>query len=248
MSARAKSYPVTDEIRRAVADPDIRRRIVAATGISYRDVTTLNGTFPTTSALVPAIAEALGLPVPEPVDVKAGRHTKTDAKRDEPKERIATGAESFPVQALVLELAARGVIEAGKLRLPVLEPENIPRPKTRADCERGPRPCPWWRCRFHLWRTDSVDRAGRRHYAGGDAGDEVRPTGVESCALDTADLGEHSRDDVAERMGLRKERVRQIEEETVSHVKRLLVARGVDGPSAANQNSETYSLRLKGPK
>lgn len=59
--------------------------------------------------------------------------------------------------------------------LPLLTP-----PITRGDCEEGPRPCPWTFCRYHLGQ-------GRD----------------ETCALDVAERGPHTRDVVAELLGIR---------------------------------------------
>jgi hypothetical protein len=67
-------------------------------------------------------------------------------------------------------------------------------PRTRADCLGGPRPCPWRACRFNL-------------------GPDVRGGGepAETCALDVADRGGGTLEEIAVVLGLTRERVRQIE-------------------------------------
>lgn len=68
------------------------------------------------------------------------------------------------------------------------------RPSRRGDCEHGPRPCPWTRCRHHL---TSAAKEG------------FEPT--ETCALDVAERGPHTLEEVAALLGMSRERVHQIE-------------------------------------
>jgi hypothetical protein len=60
-------------------------------------------------------------------------------------------------------------------------------PLLRAECERGERPCPFDACRHHL------------------------PGVEESCSLDVASNGDHTAEEVAALMGLRRETVIAIE-------------------------------------
>lgn len=81
-----------------------------------------------------------------------------------------------------------------------------PRPRTRAQCEHGPRPCPYVGCRYHLYLD--VTAAGSLRYTWpGREPSEVH----HSCALDLADEGVHTLEAVGEVLGLTRERVRQIE-------------------------------------
>lgn len=77
------------------------------------------------------------------------------------------------------------------------------RPKTRADCRGVPRPCPWYGCKWHLGLE--VTEAGTIYY-------RHLEDLVESCAMDVADRGGATLDEVGEIMDLCKERVRQVEE------------------------------------
>lgn len=89
------------------------------------------------------------------------------------------------------------------LKLPIFEgPEtSASKPKTRGDCQKGGinavRPCQHAWCRHHLDKSTS-----------------------ESCALDVADRGEHSLEEIAELFGLTRERIRQIEETAVFKLKK----------------------------
>lgn len=84
-------------------------------------------------------------------------------------------------------------------------PEGVERPRTRGDCADGERPCPWVSCRYHL-RVDTT-------FAGNV---KVDPDFLErgdgpTCALDYADAGSHTLEEVGAAMDLTRERVRQIE-------------------------------------
>jgi hypothetical protein len=64
---------------------------------------------------------------------------------------------------------------------------RIDKPRTRADCVAGPRPCPWTACRHHLGPAS------------------------QSCALDVADAGDHTLAEVGELLHVTREWVRQLE-------------------------------------
>lgn len=86
--------------------------------------------------------------------------------------------------------------------------ENTSPPATRADCIDGPRPCPATRCRWHLaadFRTPRTTPGTPSR--GADSLSELR----ESCALDVADRGGATLEEVGEILGVTRERVRQIE-------------------------------------
>ncbi len=79
------------------------------------------------------------------------------------------------------------------------------RPRTRAACLGGPRPCPWVGCRYHLWSDVTA--------AGGIRAPEADPMDMgETCALDVADRGPQILDAVGQLFGFSRERARQVEE------------------------------------
>ena len=83
---------------------------------------------------------------------------------------------------------------------------------TRAECAELPRPCPRTACRYHL----VAERA---------EGLDVGPT----CALDVADRGGMTLEEVGAVLGVTRERIRQIETlalRKVGHKLRIVRARG----------------------
>lgn len=80
-------------------------------------------------------------------------------------------------------------------------------PKRRGDCEGGQRPCPWVSCQYHLYLDVNPDTGTikLRH-----PGREVWEL-EESCALDVADRGGLTLEEVGRLSGLTRERIRQVE-------------------------------------
>ena len=78
-------------------------------------------------------------------------------------------------------------------------------PRTRADCLDGPRPCPHYACRHHLWMICR--------------GDELPD---DSCALDLVD--EHpeglTAHEVASILGVSRQAVECVEKGALGHVRR----------------------------
>lgn len=81
------------------------------------------------------------------------------------------------------------------------------RPRTRGDCIGGPRPCPWVGCKHSLYLDVSPDTGSLKLNFPGIEPDELE----HSCALDVADAGAATLEDVGQRMNLKRERIRQIE-------------------------------------
>lgn len=98
--------------------------------------------------------------------------------------------------------------------------DNLPpapeadRPRTRGDCVDGPRPCPWYGCRYHLGLDLTANPPPKQptiHLAGQVTAEIELLDLPETCALDVAARGEHDREQVGVVMGLYRESVRQIE-------------------------------------
>jgi hypothetical protein len=81
------------------------------------------------------------------------------------------------------------------------------RPRARGDCEKGPRPCPWVSCKYHLYldvnpNTGAV-KVNFPHL-------EVWQL-EETCALDVADRGGIPMEEVGEAINLLTSRISQME-------------------------------------
>lgn len=120
----------------------------------------------------------------------------------------------------VVPAVERAVAEIQNLRRSMYAP-----PKTRGDCITGtPNTgskadrlagltwCKAYACREHLYFVDSGSRPGRRHHGLApegtltDRGDCSSP----SCALDVADGGPRSADEIARLTGFTKRRIEQV--------------------------------------
>jgi hypothetical protein len=95
-------------------------------------------------------------------------------------------------------------LEIGRLLFPETD---YWKPRTRADCANAPRPCPYVSCKHHLF-IDVSSRTGAIKLNFPDL--EVWEMN-ESCALDIADRGGTTLEDVGAIMNLTRERIRQLE-------------------------------------
>lgn len=89
----------------------------------------------------------------------------------------------------------------------VLADSDDLRPRFRSECAEGPRPCPWVSCKFHLY-LDVNPESGSIKLNFPDR--EVWEM-TETCALDIADRGGITLEEVGEILNLTRERIRQVE-------------------------------------
>lgn len=106
-------------------------------------------------------------------------------------------------------LQAAVLAERAELAADVAQLDAL-RPRTRGECANGVRPCPWAGCRHHLLL--SVGRAGSLMYAGparcpSELGD--------TCALDVAERGDSTLEQVGQALRVTRERARQLEEDAL---------------------------------
>ncbi len=89
------------------------------------------------------------------------------------------------------------------------------KPRTRKDCADVPRPCPYVSCKYHLYLDVHPIRGSIKL--------NFRDIEVwemaESCALDVAERGAITLEDVGELMNLTRERVRQLEASALAKLK-----------------------------
>jgi hypothetical protein len=95
-------------------------------------------------------------------------------------------------------------LELGRLLYPEMD---VDRPRTRAECVDAPRPCPFVSCKHHLY-LDVSARTGAIKLNFPDL--EVWEM-AETCALDVADRGGTTLEEVGAIMNLTRERIRQVE-------------------------------------
>lgn len=110
---------------------------------------------------------------------------------------------------------SKRAIERGKLLYPEMPGEDYDRPKTRADCEDGCRPCPFVSCKHHLY-LDVNEKTGSIKLNFPDLEVEDMP---ETCVLDIADKGGLTLEETGELTNLTRERVRQYEIAIIAKLK-----------------------------
>lgn len=95
------------------------------------------------------------------------------------------------------------------VHLPIARPDVdwMERPRTRADCVDGPRPCPWVSCEHHAM-IEVDDETGHLHFPHGEVDVDELPY---TCVLDESDRGGMTLEAVGALTGITRERVRQIE-------------------------------------
>jgi hypothetical protein len=136
-------------------------------------------------------------------------------------------------------------LEIGRL----LYPENdYEKPKTREECLDGPRPCPYVSCKHHLY-IDVSARTGAIKLNFPDL--EVWDLG-ESCALDVADRGGTTLEDVGAIMNLTRERIRQVEVKALAKLEALRDMMHLrdyvdEGPVGKRRLPRLSKQDLKGP-
>ncbi len=135
--------------------------------------------------------------------------TPIDPPKDDesptPRERYAAArscaGRSKTLSILTMQRELRALKHAG-----VAEDPNIERPVTRADCERGVRPCPFVGCKHHLYLDVTSNGSVKLNFPDREPGELV-----DSCALDIADHGGITLEATGVVMNLTRERVRQME-------------------------------------
>ncbi|MDC3957959.1 sigma factor-like helix-turn-helix DNA-binding protein [Polyangium jinanense] len=105
-------------------------------------------------------------------------------------------------------------LEIGRMLYPEVD---YWKPRTRAECADGPRPCPYVSCKHHLF-LDVSARTGaiKLNFPDLEAWEMS-----ESCALDVADRGGTTLEDVGAIMNLTRERIRQVEVKALAKLQAL---------------------------
>jgi hypothetical protein len=86
-------------------------------------------------------------------------------------------------------------------------PVDIPRPTVRAECRGDVRPCPWVACKHHLYLDINPETGSIKINF-----PDLEPWELKhTCALDVAERGGITLEEVGEIMNLTRERIRQVE-------------------------------------
>jgi hypothetical protein len=136
-------------------------------------------------------------------------------------------------------------LEIGRLLYPE---SDYDKPRARAECLEGPRPCPFVSCKHHLY-IDVSARTGAIKLNFPDL--EVWDLG-ESCALDVADRGGTTLEDVGAIMNLTRERIRQVEVKALAKLEALRDMMHLrdfidEGPVGKRRLPRLSKQDLKGP-
>src|SRR5580658_9640555 len=137
-------------------------------------------------------ALALAPAEPEPGEVVTREQRRSRRKRD------------VRARTISVKRMTKRELELGRLLYPEVD---VDRPVTRADCANGERPCPFVSCKHHLF-LDVSARTGAIKLNFPDL--EVWEM-TETCALDVADRGGTTLEEVGAIMNLTRERIRQVE-------------------------------------
>ncbi|MGE5186343.1 MAG: sigma factor-like helix-turn-helix DNA-binding protein [Acidobacteriota bacterium] len=144
----------------------------------------------------------------EPIEI-ADRAAETEAQADEVPEvsrkirrrRRRTRPRS---KTIAMKRLTREELRLGALMYP---PVDIPRPTTREQCRGEARPCPWVACKHHLYLDINPETGSIKINF-----PDLEPWELQhTCALDVAERGGITLEEVGEIMNLTRERIRQVE-------------------------------------
>jgi hypothetical protein len=107
-------------------------------------------------------------------------------------------------KTIAMKRLTREELRVGALMYP---PVDEPRPESRSECRGEARPCPWVACKHHLYLDVNPETGSIKINFPDLEPWEMR----ETCALDVAERGGITLEEVGEIMNLTRERIRQVE-------------------------------------
>jgi hypothetical protein len=143
----------------------------------------------------------------EPTIVGALALAPSEQDNEEPvtrEQRRSRRKREVRARTISVKRMTKRELELGRLLYPEVD---VDKPKTRAECVGGERPCPFVSCKHHLY-LDVSARTGAIKLNFPDL--EVWEMN-ETCALDVADRGGTTLEEVGAIMNLTRERIRQVE-------------------------------------
>ncbi|MFT3764328.1 MAG: sigma factor-like helix-turn-helix DNA-binding protein [Minicystis sp.] len=165
--------------------------------------------------------EVEGLPAGDPASdlttegalaLKAAPNTSATAITRE--QRRSRRKREIRARTISVKRMTKRELEIGRMLYPETD---YYKPRMRAECVDGPRPCPYVSCQHHLY-LDVSSRTGAIKLNFPDL--EVWDMN-ETCALDVADRGGTTLEDVGAIMNLTRERIRQVEVKALAKLEAL---------------------------
>ena len=164
------------------------------------------------NAIAGDLIDETSLPATEPASplAEGALALDTDAASSDDKgvtreQRRSRRKRDVRARTISVKRMTKRELELGRMLYP--DVEDIARPKMREDCGQGERPCPFVSCKHHLY-LDVSARTGAIKLNFPDL--EVWEM-TETCALDVADRGGTTLEEVGAIMNLTRERIRQVE-------------------------------------
>lgn len=145
-----------------------------------------------------------------------------EGERDEARAEV-DAAPTVRVRAATVSIKrlSKRSLELWARRFPREEHAQYERPQTRRDCLPGgcneARPCPWVSCVWHLALDINLDTGSIKH----NFPDREVWEMPETCALDIADRGGITLEEVGAVVNLTRERIRQLETHSIARMKVL---------------------------
>jgi hypothetical protein len=107
-------------------------------------------------------------------------------------------------KTIAMKRLTREELRVGALLYP---PVDIPRPDKRSECKQEAGPCPWVACKHHLYLDVNPETGSIKINF-----PDLEPWEMkDTCALDVAERGGITLEEVGEIMNLTRERIRQVE-------------------------------------
>ncbi len=107
-------------------------------------------------------------------------------------------------KTIAMKRLTREELRVGAMMYP---PVDIPRPTSREECKGEMRPCPWVACKHHLYLDINPETGSIKINF-----PDLEPWELKhTCALDVAERGGITLEEVGEIMNLTRERIRQVE-------------------------------------
>ncbi len=136
----------------------------------------------------------------------AGDEAATDGEAPEVSRKIRRRRRRTRPRSktIAMKRLTREELRVGALMYP---PVDIARPTSRAECKEEMRPCPWVACKHHLYLDINPETGSIKINF-----PDLEPWELKhTCALDVAERGGITLEEVGEIMNLTRERIRQVE-------------------------------------